>query len=143
MAGTVNYYFTTPAWLIVAGMLQCMNHLKIDQPGMLYSSKKIGLNRKFEIFLLLCPLVILVVPLSRDRSQNHDDIFVKRFNWCGTDVTQSEGKWVVVHMMTFLACMCFELYRAWSVCASCCCGSRPTRTSCLLARSCTGWPRVL
>jgi hypothetical protein len=104
IAGAMSYYFTTQIYLIVAGMLQCTNHLKMDLPTStsVYSSKSFGLNKMFEVFLFLCPLGILVLPLSKSIN-HHDNVFSKRFNWCGTDVSMDDGKWVIIQMIVFVA----------------------------------------
>jgi hypothetical protein len=73
----VLIYAFTQLWLVSYMMLLCTNHLKLDMHSTIYSSRDLGLNRNYELFLYIFPLVSTILPISTDAFEEKRKVHLK------------------------------------------------------------------
>ena len=102
-------YAFTQLWLVSYMMLLCTNHLKLDMKSTIYSSTDLGLNRKHELFLYICPLVSIILPIAANA-------FEEKYNWCITDPRVHNGYWILGQVALFMCVIVgFILRQAWVI----------------------------
>ena len=76
-------------------MLLCTNHLKLNLKSTVYSSTDLGLNKNFELFCYLFPLLFTILPISANA-------FEEKYNWCITNPAAHNGNWILVQAVLLI-----------------------------------------